>query len=263
MRNSLCLLLVLALTQFGCRSKKSATDSGKKTPETLPTVVKPTPAPQKMLSFSSNAWNSFSAKMTITYESETRSLPINTFNGQLRMAKDQFIWMNIQVPFLGEAGRAVITKDSLKLIDRYNKRYLLTSFSYLQKFSSVPLSLEKLQAALIGNPTFQLKDARIDSTEGFLNARYEDAKVSNTIQALLSNLRVQRNVYIDKLQNVDITAVYNKFQTIDNQEIPVNMTFSTVKPEKNAADMEYNNVVLNKPVSADFTIPSGYHKWNE
>lgn len=263
MQKYLYLILGMAIGLSGCRTKKNMTAGKVQQTDSVITKTAADPLPKKMVRFTCNEWKSFSAKIAITYESEARSLPINTFGGQIRMVKDQFIWMSIQVPFLGEAGRALITKDSLKLIDRYNKKYLLTNFSYLQKYSSVPLSLEKLQAALIGNPTFELMDARLDSTETHLNARFEDAKICNTIQALLSDKRVQRNIYIDKLQNVDITATYHKFEEIEHQQIPNSMTFSTTKPEKNTADLEYNNVLLNKQVSPDFTIPQGYRKWNE
>ena len=131
--------------------------------------------------------------------------------------------MTIQVPILGEAVRALITKDSVKVLDRYNKRYLLTNFSYLQKFSSVPLSLDKLQDALIGNPTFKLKDATIDTSDNMMMAIFQDAKVKNTIFALFNNLRVKKNIYIDKIQNVDITAIYPEFEEIEGQQIHCNL----------------------------------------
>jgi len=250
---------------MACKSKKAVTKNvevKKDTVKTEPKIV--APKPQKVLNFTTNQWSTFAAKIGINYESEARSLPINNFNGQIKMSKNQFIWISIQVPLLGgEAGRIMITKDSVKIIDRYNKRYMLTTFSYLQKFSSVPLSLEKLQDALMGNPTFQLKDAKYDTTQNMLIALFEDVKIKNTIYALLNTLRVHKNIYIDKIQNVDITAVYNEFETIEGQEIPKKMNFSSTKPEKTNIELENSNIILNKPVNGDFTIPSSYKKWND
>lgn len=259
----IAFIITLAVTA-GCKHKKSLikTDEIKKDTVKVETKANP-PKPQKTMSFVFNQWNSFASKISIDYESDVHSLPINSFNGQLKMMKDQYIWMTIQVPILGEAGRVLITKDSVKILDRYNRRYLLTNFSYLQKFSSVPLSLSKLQNALIGNPTFELKDASIDTSNAMLTATFEDAKIKNIIYALMSSLRVQKNIYFDKMQKVDITAVYHQFETIEGQQIPNKLNFSTASPEKSSAEIEYSGILLNKPVVAEFNIPSGYKKWND
>ena len=229
-------LLVLSVIA-ACKHKKAITKSNEPVKDTVKSETRVTPpAPKKTMNFTVNNWSSFSSKINIDYESDTRSLPINSFSGQIRMSKDKFIWLSISVPILGEAGRALITKDSVKILDRYNRRYMLTNFSYLQKFSSVPLSLAKLQDALMGNPTFELKEAsEIDTAEAMLRATYQDAKINNIIYALMTSLRVQKNIYFDRIQNVDITAVYNSFETIEGQVIPSKINFSTSKPEKSTS----------------------------
>jgi hypothetical protein len=254
-------LFVIISTIVACKSKKNIAKNNEVKKDSVKAETKPNNIkPAKVLSFTVNNWSTFSSKINIEYESEAHSLPINSFSGQIRMSKDNYIWMTIQVPILGEAVRALITKDSVKVLDRYNKRYLLTNFSYLQKFSSVPLSLDKLQDALIGNPTFKLKDATIDTSDNMMMAIFQDAKVKNTIFALFNNLRVKKNIYIDKIQNVDITAIYPEFEEIEGQQIPKKINLSTTKPDKSTIDLEYNGTQLNKPITAEFNIPASYKK---
>src|SRR6059058_1095574 len=50
--------------------------------------------------------------------------------------------------------RLLITKDSIKLIDKLNKTYTARSVDYLREVTSLPLNLYNLQDLIIGNPVF-------------------------------------------------------------------------------------------------------------
>src|SRR5205814_6932526 len=72
----------------------------------------------------------------------------------LRMFKDSIIWIDIHA-FLGIEGlRALITKDSVKILDKQNKLYTKRSIEYLQEVSALPVDLATLQDLLIGNAVF-------------------------------------------------------------------------------------------------------------
>ena len=53
-----------------------------------------------------------------------------------------------------EAMRVLITKDSVKLLDKLNKTYTARSVSYLQDVTDLPLDLKILQDLIIGNAVF-------------------------------------------------------------------------------------------------------------
>ena len=57
-----------------------------------------------------------------------------------------------------EAARIYISRDSIKILDKLNKRYLTQSYSYFTRFSDVPLTLEVLQNLFVGNQILELDD---------------------------------------------------------------------------------------------------------
>src|SRR5205814_9312530 len=85
----------------------------------------------------------------------------------LRMFKDSIIWIDIHA-FLGiEALKALITRDSVKILDKQNKLYTGRSIEFLQEVSALPVDLSTLQDLLIGNAVFL--DSNIVSYSKFDN----------------------------------------------------------------------------------------------
>ncbi|MBA3705015.1 MAG: DUF4292 domain-containing protein, partial [Bacteroidetes bacterium] len=74
----------------------------------------------------------------------------NSFTVTLRMKKDSIIWMSISK--LGiEGARVLITKDSVRFINRVENKYFKGDFTYVSKLLNTELDYEMLQSLLIGN----------------------------------------------------------------------------------------------------------------
>ena len=88
----------------------------------------------------------------------------NSFNVAMRIKKDSAIWMSIS-PALGiEVARALITKDSVKFIDRIHTTYFAGDFNYISKMLHTELDYEIIQSLLIGNSVeFYDDDERLRS----------------------------------------------------------------------------------------------------
>ncbi len=98
------------------------------------------------------SFNSFSAKLDISFEGAGGKR--FDVNGTLRMQKDSIIWISI-TSFLGEALRAMITADSVKILNKIEGNvYMPRSIAYLQELIPFPINLSTLQQLLIGNPVF-------------------------------------------------------------------------------------------------------------
>src|SRR5262249_30888089 len=111
-------------------------------------------------------YNTFSAKIDVDYiDADDKKYNVNAF---LRMAKDSIIWIDIHA-FLGiSALKALITTDSVKILDRQNKLYTARSIEYLQEVSALPVDLSTLQELLVGNAVFL--DSNIVSYSKFNNS---------------------------------------------------------------------------------------------
>lgn len=74
------------------------------------------------------------------------------FTGNIRMRRDSTIWISVSA-FLGmESIRALVTQDSVVLVNRMNQTYLAEPMSNLVQTFQIP-SLQETQALLLGDGT--------------------------------------------------------------------------------------------------------------
>src|SRR5437016_2989966 len=111
-------------------------------------------------------YRTFSAKLNIDYvDADDKKYNVNA---NLRMYRDSTIWVSVNAIFGIEGLRALITKDSVKILDKQNKLYTARSIEYLQEVSALPVNLSTLQDLLIGNAVFL--DSNIVSYSKFDNS---------------------------------------------------------------------------------------------
>jgi len=97
-------------------------------------------------------YQTFSAKTDVDYrELDGKKYSVTV---HIRMVKDSVIWLLVNGPLGIEGLRALITSDSVKILDKQNKTYTARSLTYLQEVTALPLDLGSLQNLLIGNAVF-------------------------------------------------------------------------------------------------------------
>src|SRR5687767_12031726 len=123
MKLGACILLVIALAS--CRSTRPIQSAiSKKDSTTSAAVLK-----NDSIRFIQNTWqqisanhisfNSFSAKVNIDYSgSDGKKYDVNA---NLRMLKDSAIWISANAVLGIEAIRVLVTRDSVKFLDKLNK----------------------------------------------------------------------------------------------------------------------------------------------
>ncbi|MBK7856213.1 MAG: DUF4292 domain-containing protein [Bacteroidetes bacterium] len=85
------------------------------------------------------------------------------------MRRDSVIWISIS-PALGiEVARVLITKDSVKVIDRLSNKYKLTDYKYLNDLLRMNVDFDIIQGVLTGN-LFSYKRNRLSSV--YLEDKY-------------------------------------------------------------------------------------------
>jgi hypothetical protein len=86
-----------------------------------------------------------------------------SFDVNIRMRKDSAIWISV-TPLLGiEAVRVLITPDSMKIMNRLKKTYMLRDLSFLDDILKAHINFEIMQAVLIGNYFPYLKNEKLKS----------------------------------------------------------------------------------------------------
>jgi hypothetical protein len=204
-------------------------------------------------------FKTFSAKVDVDYRGgDDKHYDVNA---NLRMYRDSLIWVSVNAVFGIEAMRMLITKDSVYLLDKLNKTYLIRRIDYLQEVTGLPLTLSIVQDLLVGNPVF------IDSNI----VSYSNN--SNTVSLLsigsafknLVTINGNNNVLLhSKLDDIDISRSRTADLSYDDYESKKNKLFSSKRritvAEKNKLDISLNfkQYEFNDDVNFPFSIPRNY-----
>ncbi len=90
----------------------------------------------------------FTARFSADIQKDRQDL---SFNGQLRLKHDSIIWLTLS-PALGlEAGRLIITADSVKWMNRLESNYLAEDANKMAELIHPYLDFDLLQSLILGN----------------------------------------------------------------------------------------------------------------
>jgi hypothetical protein len=267
----LLLFFTILLTLFSsCKIKKSITATrsehiAKKSAKELETLLKK----------NEFKFESISAKFSTDLVLDSSQ---TSFNVTLRGRRDSALWFSITVPLIGiEAARAIVTKDSVKFIDRIHSEYFKGDFNYINKLLHADLDFEMLQSLLIGNSVdFYDDDDRLHSATN--DGRYllstirkrklrrvmqHNKELKDPAQSIWldpATFKIARILFNDFNQNRTFNADFDKFDKIDSSLFPFNIYYN-IKAQKNVdIKIEYSKVTINTPQTFPFSIPSKYER---
>ena len=205
------------------------------------------------------SYQTFSSKMAVDYSgSDGKKYNVNA---NVRMQKDSAIWISVNAVLGIEALRALVTRDSVKLLDKLNKTYTARSVDYLQEVTALPLDLATLQDLIIGNPVF------LDST-------VVSYKESQGVISILVIGKLFKNLI--SLNGADQTLLHSKLDDINpgrsrtadlsysDYENKKGVPFSTKRAiavsEKKKLDirLDFKQYDFNQPVSFPFSISKNF-----
>ena len=202
----------------------------------------------------------FSAKVKVQYEDRNGKQP--DFNAFIRMKKDSVLWVSINASFLNiEAFRIYVTPDTIIILNKLDKLVEYHPFSYIESVANIPMSFERLQNLIIGNPVF-----RGDSIVSY--RKTENHLLIGTVGKLFKNLLTisSDNEYLEKSKLDDIGLGKNRTAdlTYDNYEKNTGFSFATYREitvaEKTKVDIRltFKQYEFNKELSFPFSIPRNY-----
>ncbi|MEO6670315.1 MAG: DUF4292 domain-containing protein, partial [Ferruginibacter sp.] len=95
-------------------------------------------------------FKTFSAKIKVDTKGKSPDI-----TAVVRILKDSAIWISLSATILNvEIYRALITRDSVILLNKRDKEVQYRSLDYLQEVTEVPFDFSTLQDLLVGNPVF-------------------------------------------------------------------------------------------------------------
>jgi len=203
-------------------------------------------------------YRTFSAKLNIDYvDADDKKYNVNA---NLRMYRDSTIWVSVNAIFGIEGLRALITKDSVKILDKQNKLYTARSIEYLQEVSALPVNLSTLQDLLIGNAVFL--DSNIVSYSKFDNSTslLSIGKIFKNLITLNEYNLVQRIKLddLDELRNRTGDLTYGDYE--DKKGLNFSKIRKVTFAEKKKLDirLEFKQYNFNDDLTFPFSIPKNY-----
>ena len=213
---------------------------------------------KRLLSNQVNAdWLGTKAK--VTYRDEYMR---ESFTAYIRMKKDSAIWMSFK-KFSIEGARAMITPDSIFVIDRINNQYLAKPFSYAQQEFHLPVGYQGLQAMLLGNPVFfaSQSEPSVDSTRYLLSQKTDNLQAKYWIDGVKFLLR---EFFVDDFRNSrELTYTASDYQQLpDKQKFSYFRRFNLNSKDlgKLQVAIDFSKVEIDVAQRMSFSVPSRYER---
>jgi hypothetical protein len=264
----ICLLGVL-LSSSGCRRnklKKSiielSSDSEKVEPkkDSLETKIESASAVKEKFVFPITETDfetcKIKSKVSLNSSKIKQTIPAN-----IHIKKDSIIWVSVSLGL--EAARAIITPDTIQLLDRLNRKTYCTSFKGLSKMFGFDIEFQIFQAALLGNLPIKTNEKDVFSEEiSYLKLLQE----RNGIELENRLSKDDKKLYLITAANPKLKSnmeiSYKNFISENQSLIPtlIQILFLSGKDgEKTTIDFEHSKFdFLDRNLRFPFNVPKNY-----
>ncbi len=210
-------------------------------------------------------WLAF--KSRLSYLSEVASFENASLT--LRIQKDSVIWFS--ATHLGfEVARAMFDRDSLRMLNRFQKEYVVSDYRQLSNKLGVWLTYPHLQALLTGDPVYPADKDRnwfykSDSSDFFIQS---DLFLKINTEVLRVSGRPLRTIVEDSRSGNLLKVINSGFSRVGNALIPGHIMIemrgiSTPGNEKKGTSILLNHQKIDTLEAAPgfpFTVPSNYKR---
>ena len=263
MKNNLVILIMLAALMSGCGTFKKAATLPDTTTTTTPTDVSD---PMAAVIATLGDWQTLQTGGNINLNAGS------SFSSsiQVRMVRDQAIYISLR-PVLGiEVGKLIITADSLYAVDKVHKRYVAEKVSLLT--SGIPVTVSDVQDIFLGRPFIIGKGTLSESNKSEMSV----GPTKNNV-TLVPNENYKGYAYAfafdkaNRITSLDIvpagstTAAYQvkysdvRATTAGNIAHAINAN-ANIEKKKVAFSLTYKKIEWNDNVKIDSSIPGNYSR---
>lgn len=252
------ILMVSSVALDACKKRHSSGDVLPVTTQqqSIPSTeqIIATPADSSILKF-----NELSAKLRITAAQNGQP---QSFNCQLRWKKGEKIWLSMSL--LGVEGvRVLITRDSIKWIDRINNEYLLKPYSYTAQALKLDIPFEALERVLIGQPALMdksiVKTAETEVSQEWRGV-YQNTFNTAAFFSKINNMLIEYSAY-DPMQQRSLLCRYGDFRPVSNRIFAFDRYMKFILKNDNIEiQAKFVDVSVMENLSFPFEIPSKYKR---
>ncbi len=167
-------------------------------------------------------WFTTRVKALITTDNESQSVVIFVVN-----KKDSIIYLNIS-KFAIEISRAVLSKDSVKFMNKLDMTYYVGDYSIFPKKFGVTLNFNMIQSIFTASDFRQFDDnfniIGSDSTITFNQLNRRNKKDNIRINQSISYSKQNSNIFLNSIEDAvsqqKAIVTYTQFQNVENIKFP-------------------------------------------
>ena len=200
-----------------------------------------------------------------------------SFISRIRMKKDSVIWISVS-GFGIEAGRALITPDTVKILDKMNSQYFMGNFKLLSNLLGISVEFKMLQAILSGNYPEFYDDALFKSSvngrsyvlQTFGKRKLRNRAIPDTNLPLLQQViflnsetfKIQSNSFSRFNSRESANVSYENFKEVESRLFPHRIKFEARGEQKKELQLKINKIETRKRQKYPFKIPANYTRIN-
>jgi hypothetical protein len=201
-----------------------------------------------------------SAKAAIAIESPEMNI---SFSSNIRLIRDSVIWINFKKLSI-EAARAMITKDSVFIINYLGKQYIARDLKFLEDNFNLPGSFDMLQDIILGNPV--LLDsvditAEVDTFAYVLAGQSEKYKNEYWFDSATFGLKKMH--WEERFSRNKISLLQTDFSE-SYKGAPFSMhrylEYFDDRDTRRSADIQFSEVEFTDPKPLRFEVPEHYER---
>lgn len=196
-----------------------------------------------------------------------------SLKGQLRIKNDSIVWISVSLPIGVEVVRAMMTKDSVFIINRTDKTYIKES---IQHFKQIPAHIAEIgfiQALLVGNDISLKKSEKyyvqiVDEKYNLLTSNVLKLQLKNNIETFSvtethiinpDNFKICKLILQENSQKArKVELKYGKLETIEDGLIPTEIELEMNQNPSFYVKISYSNINLNAENDYKFSIPKKF-----
>lgn len=199
---------------------------------------------------------SLRAKATLDIAGDANDVTMN-----FKMKNNETIWVSITaLGGMAEVARALITPDSIKVINRIKSEYLKKPFSYVYNFTNKQVNFNTLQAILTGNAMGEFLTE--SSTVKQINGVWEvsGSKATLDYRLLFNTLfKVAETNLNDSKSGQALKVTYTDYQKLNESLFPSALQINTLSGTKKInINLQFVKIDGNVPVEFPFTVPKRF-----
>lgn len=186
------------------------------------------------------------AKIAVTIDSEQ-----NEYTSTIRMNNDSAIWIS-----MGQMGiegvRVFITPDSIRIIDKINRKYFSYDFSFVEKLIGMKMDFQTIQNLIAGTPIYYNENVlTAEKKDSSFILRSNDLTVDNTLE-LSANYFLRSMKIKDNTASRDLMIRYFLFDITMASPFCMERLITIKQPKAMEIKLTFTKAKMNEPVKFPF-----------